>query len=957
MVVLAAIIVVVFLTNTSLDRTTAGSVTDRYKAELAAQSGLEAAKQALFAYPTANPGVAPEGNPRTQNDHFIVTSSTDPTGVPYFFVGCAKDPNNSGAADDYTKPAIEYFPLYSGGKLQSGLTITGGAAPTPALTLAAGTVAMQKIGSNTTYYPLLFSSAPHSTWQPNIRTNWQPALTPAGSTTENYRFTYWIEDLSAYVDASVAGNIDDSGTKHIRSFGYDPKEVALFSLFSPTSQFDPGTTYAKTLVQNHQLFFTRLTTRLGTTTPSSDNTVCTTSLTANLQNDGEQTLIPFGLGYKNQGQLKTNVNTVIKNSPNDTGVTQVAKAISDNLPNFASSRQGSLSDDYDKTLAANIIGYGSATNTPLVGTGYRGITLMPFVTEVFEMYYWAKAYYPQNGTYFVDIEVKTYVQLWNMFNQDITSGTLTFTDKLTAGLKFGSSGISSFDKGTQSSPNTVSIAFTSSSPLKSNEYRPVLASDITYTIDTGSTVQPTGSIDISDHVTPTSGATDQDSSYTVFWNGVPYDQPGFKAGSHLAMERNSTSLTKVGAISKVVGTVPALRYTKTSGKAPYLLGDPRMSYYINGTQYSSSYNGGTAWGGAVYMKTLVEGSGWVAGESRVGGWADGGHSSIRGVTPTTDPTSLSQNPTTVNPNPTIDATKAPARSSNRPDGRIYSITELGYIYDPFQWNPFASAPTTTTGVDNGWQGTWKTKFKNFPTAKTGDDDTYGSHSTLRIGRPEHKSFDVDGTRAWQLLDIFSTGDPADSTSSGGGSNQIRTRGRININTASSEVLRALAAGVQIGNLTLPSGKDVDPAIQPPTVYGPQTSNAADVFSADVIAQRNKQPFLSTSQLAALPGSNSEPFFGNSDQWPSNGPTQWNDAAAEEYFAKILNFTTVRSRNFRVFVTGQVVDPTHLDKNGDPRVIATANKVYQVFLKPARDPATGAITSQSCQVTYAADLPF
>lgn len=582
---------------------------------------------------------------------------------------------------------------------------------------------------------------------------------------------------------------------------------------------------------------------------------------------------------------------------------------------------------------------------------------MPFVTEVYEMYYWKRDYYqqtPPSSDYFVDIEVKTYAQLWNMFNQDITSGTLTFTDTLTAGLKFGTTGPnSSFDKGVKSSPNNVSMTFSTSSSLKSNEYRPVLASDITYTIDIGSNVKPSGSIYISDHSAPTNGNTDQDSSYVVVWNGVSYDRPGLKAGSHLAIERDVCSLSAPGAVD-ITGTIPGLRYTKTSGNAPYVLGDPRMSFYLNGTQYSSSYAGNSAWGGAVYMKTNVETNGWVAGESRVNGWADGGHNSTRGKTPTTNPTLLSQDPTTVNPSPPIDSTKAPARISNRTDNRIYSITELSYVYDPFQWNPFATTPTTTTAVDAGWQNTWKNKFKNFPTPKTGDDDTYGSHSTFRIGRPEHKSFDQPGTRAWQLMDIFSVGDPANTGPSGGTSTQISTRGKININTAGQEVLRTLGAGIKIGNLNT---GDVDQAIQPSTVYGPMTTNgtAADIFAANVITQRQKQPFISTSQLAALPGSNGEPFFGNPDQWPNNGPIEWNDAASEQYFAKVYNFTTVRSRNFRVFVTGQYIDPNSNDPytGQPPRVIATANKIYEVFLKPTRN-STGAITDQTCVVTYQAD---
>ena len=150
------------------------------------------------------------------------------------------------------------------------------------------------------------------------------------------------------------------------------------------------------------------------------------------------------------------------------------------------------------------------------------------------------------------------------------------------------------------------------------------------------------------------------------------------------------------------------------------------------------------------MKTLVERSEAVRQPYRlaaVSGWADGGHSSTRGITPTKDPTSLSQDPTTVNPNPTIDSTKAPGRISNRADARIYSITELSYIYDPFQWDPFPTNFTknpTASNVDDVWHNTWKTSFRNFPTPVGTDDPTYGSHSTLRIGRPEHKSFDQDG---------------------------------------------------------------------------------------------------------------------------------------------------------------------------------------------------------------------
>lgn len=101
------------------------------------------------------------------------------------------------------------------------------------------------------------------------------------------------------------------------------------------------------------------------------------------------------------------------------------------------------------------------------------------------------------------------------------------------------------------------------------------------------------------------------------------------------------------------------------------------------------------------------------------------------------------------------------------------------------------------------------------------------------------------------------------------------------------------------------------------------------------------------------GQLARPFFGNPDQYepPSTQPppTEWNDPGREELFAKIYNLATTRSRNFRVFVTGQ-----SLDKSGN--VLSTVTKVYHVFVKPNRDNTPGSATygqiqSQQVQIKY------
>ena len=259
----------------------------------------------------------PEGAPRTQSDDFIVVASPDPSGTPcpYFFIGSARDPNATGTTD-YSKPAIQYYPLFSGGTVPtSPLPISGGVAPTPTPPTISSQIASQQVGSTTVNYPKLFPSpAPHANWQKTIQTQWQyvsgptPGPNPAANPVCRPLYVF-DEDLGAYVDANVAGNTNTGGL-HTRALGYNPNEVGLFTLFKSSLSTDDGSTYATSLVNKHPFLFTRLTTRLGTTTNSADDTVCLGPLTAGLKTDSEQIIIPTGLGYKSEGQAKTNLNSI-----------------------------------------------------------------------------------------------------------------------------------------------------------------------------------------------------------------------------------------------------------------------------------------------------------------------------------------------------------------------------------------------------------------------------------------------------------------------------------------------------------------------------------------------------------------------------------------------------------------------------------------------------------------------
>ena len=153
------------------------------------------------------------------------------------------------------------------------------------------------------------------------------------------------------------------------------------------------------------------------------------------------------------------------------------------------------------------------------------------------------------------------------------------------------------------------------------------------------------------------------------------------------------------------------------------------------------------------------------------------------------------------------------------------------------------------------------------------------------------------------------------------SNQFDEGGKINLNTAPAPVLRALAGGIYLRS---------DPALL--TNGSPAGTNfsippaMAEAFAQGVMRFRAKYPFYSPSQLSFI---GTDPTWPNTTTWPTNAVfgntnsiyltnapgntfgttasmaiTEWNDQAAEEWFAKIFKLSTVYSRNFRVYVIAQ-----------------------------------------------------
>lgn len=932
MLVLAAVIAVGLLTSASLDRTTARSVDDRYHAELALQSGLEAAKKALAASPSIAASV-------TSDDAFLVLRSdgaqTNASGTKdtYYFLAQAR-PGEANTVDCY--------PLFAGGTA-STVTINPAATPTfptpAAPTVAFGSAPAQQ--GTKLYPPLMVHHQPAYTQWQEVRDPNDTATAPAHDLPYQ-RYTFWVEDLAGYVDASVAGNQLATGSVHQRAKGTNPNEIALFTIFDPAIAADSGTTLAKNLLDRRNLLLTPATLMQVASPPAGqkDRTQETLFVRAGVDTGGERNLIPFGFGFDDEGEPKTNLNSIIADSKaDDDKVTDLAKAINDNLPLFASTRKGALaaSEDYVKTLVANIIGY--ATGEPVAGTGYRGIGLHPFVVEFFERFKWEKKgaepghYYEKDGTWWANVRVSGYIQLWNMTNKAINSGTFEFADlnRYYAYLG-GDSEPHKFDddfgRGT--------IIFDPSNELKPNEFRVVKIYEHLYEFDSGLEFEPgpdSSKTRVRLEGDPYPGPRPANCGYVSKWNGKIIERAGagdfdgarvdgsdaYPDLNYKGLERTTGALEPPtsAADPKWTGTLPGLRYEApaTFGESVYNLGDPRSAFYIQDDQANVSYEVQSAWWGRIYQNGLItQPDPWKAAETAVASWPDGGHSTGQGTLPpdrSTDPMGLMKAP--------LETTKPPAHMAAT--DQYVSVTELSHIYDPIQWRPAGFPPASRADFEAKWRDAWKSNMT--------PDGNYGCASTLHIGSPEFKDFDTKDGRASRLLDIFSVAD------------RKETRGLINLNTANRETLRALAAGIEL---------EVDPAISPASIYGPVKDPAAprqaDLFADAVIANR---PFLSTSQLAdivTVAGDPTSKFFGNADQWSSGEPAEWNDAAREEYFARIFDLTAVRSRNFRVFVTGQ-----SLDKTG--RVLSTVNRTFHVALQPTRD-AAGKVTQQRIEIVYEKD---
>jgi len=445
MIALMAVIAVGVLTSVSRERITASSYSSRYQADLATQNGLQAAAKTLAAAPFPSPVPANFNATVTGNDAFMVVRSDGPA-----------DGNGNRPAYYYlaqpsagANPTVTYYPLFSASTdpsdpsvIQTGTinldAIAAPAVPTPAPPAnsnptdpgaawnAAGTQRLP------TLYPWAqptpSPSGPSVKWV-EMRDPQDTAPAPAHNLPYT-RYAYWVEDLDGYLDASQVGG-------QTRTNGTDPHEIAMFTVFDPADQTDPGNTAATTLINNRSLLLTVPTLQqVAATNPD----VAGPNLAVRLgvdNNPGERNLVPLGYGYGRnestqlgEGYPKMAINPVSQLRPNGNQIGQFANVVNAAMPNFQNRTlaaqpgghgHSGQTHNYFNNLTANIYNYAFPLDAPVEfgppgnpdgPPAYRGIGAYPFVTSLYDLNNWVQTV--QIGTtYNVVIETKTYVQLWN----------------------------------------------------------------------------------------------------------------------------------------------------------------------------------------------------------------------------------------------------------------------------------------------------------------------------------------------------------------------------------------------------------------------------------------------------------------------------------------------------------------------------------------------------------------
>ena len=723
------------------------------------------------------------------------------------------------------------------------------------------------------------------------------------------------------------------------------------------------------------------------------------NLTASVQPYDEQPLVPFAYGIDPSvaGQPKLNLNSLLAKPP-AAAVDEMAAWIKKALPAFEA-RKGAFPDDYLKTLAANALDYadlddGATTSGGIMGPNtYRGLDAYPLMSEII-LHFNYQGVKTVKGRKVMNWQMQVFVELWNHTNFKIEGPTRVSYENKLMHPAIGAEIARTFDDEElmldpiQVKPTLQKIGDKFWSPelnvrLEPNQYKfyPFVTLDYSVVLGSG-TVQSTFNIDEMDW---------GDSGISLMWKGKEVDR------SHKLLRGNENpKYTKTVFTTNLIkqdgyAHIPANSYGLHKDIPDYRnnMGDSRQSLYLRAADFpmtDSSYpanvspNQRNVRNASIYKS----GSGQSLAYGRVlpSEWPDGGHNVPVKLSALTAPNNY---PSPANYNP-ADTTKFPdfnsALEGDTPTfisnaGRFYSATELGRIFDPIMYVPmYNNSDSILKGIMPSGRDTW-------PSVERGNDSVnlqnvyYGGGNTLRIGRPEHPKFDVisgappaemPGMHAARLLDLFHTGKSRSTSQADREGGLVRIEGHVNLNTATEDALRALAAGNLKADprLARTNSQTHSSSTAAPPVTEIEVPSLTQTKQADLLAQAiiRGRPYLSPSEIATSRDENVKVAFGNALLYPefkvpskeNISSLQWSDGAAEEAFARVYNSSTIRSRNFRVWVVGQAVAPTATN-NPSPEVLSEVRKAFTVFVDPGERNSNGSIDSSKFKTSIIHENDF
>ena len=724
------------------------------------------------------------------------------------------------------------------------------------------------------------------------------------------------------------------------------------------------------------------------------------NLTALVQPYDEQPLVPFvrNIDPIAVGRPKLNLNALLAKPPAE-AVDEMAAWIRVGLPKFEA-RKGldAFPQDYLKTLAANTLDYADSDTdatvspVPLTSNSYRGLDAYPVLSEVIlHTKYLGIANFKNRKVLLWQMIL--FVELWNHSNQQVSgTATVTYENKLrpssigtgVTGTYFDSDQLlTDPDQVSAMPPLTKSDGQFWSRPLGQlgnlvvqldpNQYQFYRAVTVDYRFDVGPSSQFINGktpFEINEQHAGSSGIS-------MKWNGKIVD----RSDKLLRGRQGISDFDFTIGTKKQIGQaqIPGHSYG-FPGDFKDAMGDPRQSIYLLGdSEYplsNNSYPGNVSPNRRNIRNVTIyrngQGSSRVYGRVQPSDWPDGGHdtdvpSSALPIIPVSmfnyDPADTDIYPKITNAR----EGEAPTYLSNR--GRFYSATELGRIYDPIMFEPkYKSSADTEVLLLKGQMPEGQVSWPSVEVGST-PSPYFGGGNTLRIGRPEHPLFDkpakhtpslMPGDHAARLLDLFHAGKSRSESAKDREGPVVRIEGHINVNTASKDTLRAMVGGVLVADPRLVKriSEVHDPStmaapVLPLEVSVPTKDQQGDVLADAIIRGR---PYSSPSEIASALTDVGQVAFGNRDLLPDGNKVQWSDAAAEEAFDRVYEAATVRSRNFRVWVIGQVIIPTQIS-NRSPEVLAEVRKVYTIFADPGMRRSDGAVVSTNLKIKTLSERDF